>query len=203
MAKRSQESAAVSSFESLYFNSNHGTAAGAVDVGIVNYEKSGSREQDSRADFAQRDHERDGEEADGDENDPSYRKVPIKDLINSFENQSRPVMRYKLADEQIIKKVYSRQAAAVEEEKLAKEQNNHNNNENNCTEKNQSDREQLDQYRFTATGETIHEEEEEKHEEQISTTTSPKLVQETSPGTTKESNYDSDACQGILGELPK
>lgn len=38
----------------------------------------------------------------------SYRKVPIKDLINSFENQSRPVMRFKLADEQIIRKVYNK-----------------------------------------------------------------------------------------------
>lgn len=44
-----------------------------------------------------------------DEDEENYRKVPIKDLINSFENQSRPVMRYKLADEQIIRKVYRKQ----------------------------------------------------------------------------------------------
>lgn len=56
------------------------------------------------------------EDEDGDENDPdglNYRKVPIKDLINSFENQSRPVMRYKLADEQIIRKVYNKGEVVV------------------------------------------------------------------------------------------
>lgn len=43
----------------------------------------------------------DGEESEGIE----YRKIPIKDLINSFESQTRPIMRYKLANEQIQKKV--------------------------------------------------------------------------------------------------
>lgn len=61
----------------------------------------------------QQQHPVDSDETTGDEEGAeSYRKVPIKDLINSFENQSRPVMRYKLADEQIIKKVYNKAASS-------------------------------------------------------------------------------------------
>lgn len=140
----------------------------------INYEAAYEQLQNSDRDAATT------TEGETEDDEASYRKVPIKDLINCFESQSRPVMRYKLADEQIIRKVYNREMAELKNQNLSRTQ------ENNV--------------------ETVHEEVLTTLDDQTNGTVKQQTTNQLSKCENSKNevtyNYDFDACQEGIFTLP-
>lgn len=165
-SSRKQETTLQESEFERYYN---GQADG------INYEAAYEQLQHSDRDVTTTEGEEDDEDAEA----ASYRKVPIKDLINSFENQSRPVMRYKLADEQIIRKVYNREQQQQQQPPPPQRKSSKGNCQETIIEVEEVEQQQQEQQQQF---EEIH---------RNSDGEAPAAA------TAKEENYDSDACQGI------
>lgn len=160
------DSAAAAEFEA-YFNSN-GSGGGRESLDGINYEAAYEQLQGNEDNGGE-----EGEDAE------SYRKVPIKDLINSFENQSRPVMRYKLADEQILKKAYGRQAPTTGKSSAT------------TTSPTVAEDDKAKFNKLRPVEETTDEEQDQPQEEEHQQERQEQRQSSVAP------NYDSDACQGI------